>query len=195
MSRPAWTIAEAVDRTGVSASTLRRAVRSDKVPGAYKDTNGAWRLPVEGLIEAGYPPLSGASVGVQREPTPKTSPEGDEDLAQRVRELEADLRAARAEREAAQQIAHAHEQRAEAAERALRLLEAAPPRDHQGVVTDHGHDQPHDHQMNTPKQPANTSPKVNPSHDDQPPLVTDHDHDQPMTNPPRRSWLARLFSN
>lgn len=138
MSRPAWTVTEAAERTGVSSSTLRRAVRAERVAGAYKDAAGTWRLPIEGLIAAGYPPRTGAVPEDLAQPAVSAG----EDLAQRVRDLEADLRVVRAEKAAAELIAHAHEQRAEAAERALRLLEGRPSSDQPGLVTDHGHDQP-----------------------------------------------------
>jgi predicted DNA-binding transcriptional regulator AlpA len=52
-NRPAWTLTEAVQRTGSSRSTLRRYLDAGKFPNAYKDTSKAWRFPLEDLLAAG----------------------------------------------------------------------------------------------------------------------------------------------
>lgn len=54
MARVEFSLSEAVEVTGRSKSTLVRAVKAGKLPNAYKDLSGAWKLPVEDLIAAGY---------------------------------------------------------------------------------------------------------------------------------------------
>lgn len=55
MARVEFSLADAVRVTGRSKSTLMRAVKAGKLPNAYKNSSGAWKLPVEDLIAAGYP--------------------------------------------------------------------------------------------------------------------------------------------
>lgn len=186
MSRPAWTLAEASQQTGVSVSTLRRALRSDRIDGAYKDSSGAWRLPVEGLLAAGYPPRVGASN--PHEP-PNAAPAGgaESSVHARLSELEAALRVARAERDAAREVAHAHERRADSAERALRLLEAPVQR----PSTDHVQDG----QMATADHGQNASHQLTGRSDEHPTPSTEPVHDPSkgaQQEPPRRRWWTWL---
>lgn len=194
-TRPAWTLAEAAQNTDVSVSTLRRALRADRIAGAYKDHNGAWRLPIEGLIAAGYPPSSGAA-----RPEPETAPESPPDH-DRIRDLEAALRIAQVERDTARELAQSHQQRADSLERALLLLEApkAPQEqpvqgwsdDQPRVVTDHGQgDQLATHDLSKPTEHQATGlPREHPG------SSTDNGHGQPAND--RRSsrprpWWQRL---
>lgn len=194
-TRPAWTLAEAARNTDVSVSTLRRALRTDRIAGAYKDHNGAWRLPIEGLIAAGYPPSSGAA-----RPEPETAPESPPDH-DRIRDLEAALRIAQVERDAARELAQSHQQRADSLERALLLLEApkAPQEqpvqgwsdDQPRVVTDHGQSG----QMTAPDLSKPTEPEVTGWSREHPGSSTDHGHDHPTGGHHRsrpRPWWQRL---
>jgi predicted DNA-binding transcriptional regulator AlpA len=49
-NRPAWTLTEAVQRTGISRSTLRRYLDAGRFPNAYKDTSKASRFSPGGSI-------------------------------------------------------------------------------------------------------------------------------------------------
>lgn len=195
-TRPAWTLAEAAQNTDVSVSTLRRALRADRIAGAYKDHSGTWRLPIEGLIAAGYPPRSGAA-----QPEPETAPAAAPPEHDRIRDLEAALRIAKVERDAARELAQSHQQRADSLERALLLLEApkAPQgRPAQGwsddqprVVTDHSQNS----QMTTPDLSKSTEPPVTGWPREHPGSSTDHGHDQPAgvhDKPRPQSWWQRL---
>ena len=194
-TRPAWTLAEAAQNTDVSVSTLRRALRADRIAGAYKDHSGTWRLPIEGLIAAGYPPRSGAA-----QPEPETAPAAPPEH-DRIRDLEAALRIAQVERDAARELAQSHQQRADSLERALLLLEAPkapqePPAqgwsdDQPRAVTDHGQDghlatldpsKPTEHQVTgLPREHPGSS--------------TDNGHGQPVDDSHGsrpQSWWRRL---
>ena len=184
MSRPAWTLSEASQQTGVSVSTLRRALRSDRIDGAYKDSSGAWRLPVEGLLAAGYPPRAGSS-NPDEPPHAASATEGQNNVHTRLSELEAALRVARAERDAAREVAHAHERRADSAERALRLLEAPVQRS--------STERAHDDQMTTADHAHESSPQATGWSDEHPTPSTDPVHDQSkgvQQERPRRRWWA-----
>ena len=54
MLRPALTISEAVQACGVSRATLKRRLGAGELPGAYKDEEGSWRIPVDVLLAAGF---------------------------------------------------------------------------------------------------------------------------------------------
>lgn len=51
---PAWTIADAADRCGVSRSTVRRYRESDRFPNAFKDPLGMWKIPEADLRAVGW---------------------------------------------------------------------------------------------------------------------------------------------
>lgn len=52
--RPAFTIAEAVDRFEVSRSTLRRGITDGRFPSAAKDSQGRWVINVDDLLQEGF---------------------------------------------------------------------------------------------------------------------------------------------
>ena len=54
--RPSLTLSEAAGQCGVSRSTIRRKHESGAFPSAFKDGEGAWRVPVTDLIAAGLTP-------------------------------------------------------------------------------------------------------------------------------------------
>ena len=58
--RPTLTMTEAVSRTGVSRSTIQRALKRGDIAGAVRedpdDPMSAWVIPIEGLIAAGWTP-------------------------------------------------------------------------------------------------------------------------------------------
>lgn len=115
MSRPSWNIGEAAERCGVSRSTVRRYRESGRFPSAFKDTTGAWKIPLEDLLAVGWSPV---------DPTQSTSPEPVQDgMAERVRELEQALSLERVRRESAERLAAQTEANLADLRSALRMLE------------------------------------------------------------------------
>jgi hypothetical protein len=131
-TRPRYQLSRAATMTGVSQSTMKRRLRAGAFPNAAQDESGAWVIPVEDLLAAGFH-LNGqtqVSDPGQRAVTPVG------DLGRRIADLERQLteeHAARlveqVRREAAEQIAVEREKRAQTAERALLMLATAglPP--------------------------------------------------------------------
>lgn len=126
-TRPKWTIREAMERTGASRSTLRRRLDQGKFPGAYRDQAGQWRIPLTDLLAAGFTPVQGVAAELAH---PETELAHDlahvnqTNLENRIKTLEISLATERAQRVASEQVALAHERRAETAERALLMLES-----------------------------------------------------------------------
>lgn len=56
VSGPALTLAQAVEVTGVSRSTLQRRLRAGDLDGATRTTGGGWAIPYRALIAAGLVP-------------------------------------------------------------------------------------------------------------------------------------------
>lgn len=133
--RPAWTLSEAAERTGVSRSTMRRYREQGKLPNAYKDTDGLWRVPLEDLLAAGLTPTD-PTLSAPAEQAPEQQVSMDEGLAVRVRELESQLAVERARAEGLERIAAAAETNAADLRMALRMLESgrAAPEQAQPVV-------------------------------------------------------------
>mgnify|MGYP006889975595 CR=1 FL=1 len=183
--RPSWTLSEAVERTEASRSTLKRLIASNAFPGAYKDTRGRWLIPLNDLIAAGYPPVS--SIEGLAPTAEETTQAGD---AGEIEALRAELRVMRAERDAARAIAEAHEHRADAAERALRLLEA-PKRT---WSTDLG--QPVQNGPGGPVQNEKDQVKTGPSEPVQWTTEPDHlDQREPERPRPAKSFWQRLIGH
>lgn len=108
--RPALTISEAVQACEVSRATLKRRLGAGELPGAYKDEEGSWRIPVDVLLAAGF---RLHRPGPVHEPaqTQGHEPSIVDELRDRVARLTAELAEARA--------------RAEERDRALATLELA----------------------------------------------------------------------
>lgn len=127
-NRPAWTLTEAVERTGASRSTIRRYREAGKFPNAYKDTAGAWRFPLEDLLAVGLSPSepareraqSKASEQGQSTPTEQSSSAS----AEQVSKLEQALRNERTRADNAERLAASYLANVEDLRRALRMLEA-----------------------------------------------------------------------
>lgn len=66
---PPLGLAEAAAACGVHVDTLRRALRRGAIPGAVRSSgpNGAWELPHDGLVAAGFNPTAGAASPTLRE--------------------------------------------------------------------------------------------------------------------------------
>lgn len=118
MSRPSWNIGEAAERCGVSRSTVRRYRESGRFPHAFKDTTGAWKIPLEDLLAVGWTPV---------DPTQSAPAEPASDgLSERVRELEQALALERAKREGAERLAAQTEANLADLRMALRMIEQKP---------------------------------------------------------------------
>lgn len=115
MSRPSWNIGDAAERCGVSRSTVRRYRESGRFPNAFKDTSGAWKIPLEDLLAVGWSPVD-PSQSAPAEPV-------QESAAERVRELEQALALERVRRESAERLAAQTEANLSDLRTALRMLE------------------------------------------------------------------------
>lgn len=126
-TRPKWTIREAMERTGASRSTLRRRLDQGKFPGAYRDQAKQWRIPLTDLLAAGFTPVQGVSTDIahpENELAHDLAHVNQANLENRIKTLEISLATEHAHRVASEQVALAHEKRAETAERALLMLES-----------------------------------------------------------------------
>lgn len=174
MTRPAWTITEAAERCAVSKSTVRRYREAGRFPHAFKDTSGAWKVPIEDLLAVGWKPV---------DPTLSASTEQppDDGAVDRVRQLEQALAVERSRRETAERIAAMAQANVADLRLALRMLEAKPAE--RPVDTS---EQP---QSVPSEQPLNEAPEQVPGRAELP-------HEQPETSPmergARQSWWSRL---
>jgi predicted DNA-binding transcriptional regulator AlpA len=118
--RPAWTLTEAVERTGASRSTIRRYREAGKFPNAYKDTSKAWRFPLEDLLAAGLSVSEPAAERALSTPTeqPNTA------TAEQVSKLEQALREERTRADNAERLAASYLDNVHDLRRALLMLEA-----------------------------------------------------------------------
>lgn len=139
-----FTLGTAAEATGVSKRTLTRKIADLIEHGARKnDATGQWEIPIGALFATGFrvnapqsepqdnPPQ--ATVRATPSATPSATPEIDELRAEfdamRERAHDAEVRAARAEAEAAgaNRLAHAWWQYSEGLTLALRQLQPATP--------------------------------------------------------------------
>ena len=124
MARPAWTLTEAVARTGVSRSTLRRYLDAGKFPSAYKDSSNAWRFPLEDLLAAGLSVSVPPSEQAQSVVTEQPNKAHDE----QVSVLEQALALERSRADNAERLAASYLDNVQDLRRALLMLEAGPCR-------------------------------------------------------------------
>lgn len=128
--RPVFTAADAARRCNVPRSTLMRRLHAGEIPGAVKNDDGAWAVPLAGLLAAGLVPDAHR---------PPVDDDGDADAADdvaarvaaaehaaAVARLEGELAAERARREAAETLAAERAARVDDLRAALRMIE--PPR-------------------------------------------------------------------
>ena len=133
--RPRWSLSEAAKRCGTSRASIQRALTAGRIPGAVRDDQGWWQLPLDGLLAAGFvpdrpaPPDAAPTVPA-REPA-RTPPAEEPGTAQRLVELQIELERERARadlerarREAAEQLAAERAARVADLRDALRMLEA-----------------------------------------------------------------------
>lgn len=120
-ARPSWDLGEAAERCGVSRSTVRRYREKGKFPNAFKDSSGAWKIPLEDLLAVGWKPNAPA----QAEPV-SVPPEPDVTINDRLIELERELAIERVKREAAEQANAQMRANLEDLRTAMRMIEAKP---------------------------------------------------------------------
>jgi hypothetical protein len=110
-----FSAADAARECGVSRPTITRAAAAGRIEGAVRDDAGAWVLPLDGLLGAGFHP------GRPSPPEDEKARDRDEMVPARIHELE--LEVLRTE-------VRAQSARADALERVVaiyeRQLEAAP---------------------------------------------------------------------
>jgi hypothetical protein len=149
MSRPAWSLTEAVERTGASRSTIRRYREAGKFPNAYKDTAGVWRFPLEDLLAVGLSPSEPARERAQskasEQPLSASTEHASTSSVEQVSKLEQALREERTRADNAERLAASYLANVEDLRRALRMLEAGTGQPEQATeraqstVTDHVH--------------------------------------------------------
>jgi predicted DNA-binding transcriptional regulator AlpA len=160
-SRPAWTLTEAVQRTGASRSTLRRYQAAGKFPNAYKDSSNAWRFPLEDLLAVGLSPSEPArerALNASGEQGLSVSTE--QASTEQVSKLEQALREERTRADNAERLAASYLDNVQDLRRALRMLEAGTSKPEQStghalsVVTEQANGQP-----DTLTEPAVSNPE------------------------------------
>lgn len=186
-TRPAWTLTEAVERTGASRSTLRRYRDAGKFPHAYKDQSGVWRFPLEDLLAVGLRPVEPASEHVQG----PASEQPADSTAEQLSKLEHALRAERERADNAERLAASYQQNAEDLRRALRMLEAGTVKPEQPIelaqnkVTEQPTASPSEHapaRRESAEQPTTYTPE---------PPTLDTEKDRPKPVPFLRRLLRR----
>jgi predicted DNA-binding transcriptional regulator AlpA len=164
-TRPAWTLTEAVERTGASRSTIRRYREAGKFPNAYKDTAGTWRFPLEDLLAVGLSPSEPARERAQSKPSEQSlnmsTEHASTSSAEQMSKLEQALILERTRAENAERLAASYLANVEDLRRALRMLEAGTGKPEQATepaqstVTEHAQPAPADHpqpRVSTPEQ-------------------------------------------
>lgn len=126
-NRPSWSISRAATECGVSVSTIKRRLREGKFPDAVQGAGGAWTIPVQDLIGAGFTPgkpstadpvkplVQGASELVHR-------PDSEE-LLNRISDLEQDLKLERQKRESLENLLRERADHVESLKLAMRIIE------------------------------------------------------------------------
>ncbi|MGA9223605.1 MAG: helix-turn-helix domain-containing protein [Pseudomonas graminis] len=151
-ARPAWTLTEAVQRTGSSRSTLRRYLDAGKFPNAYKDSSKAWRFPLEDLLAAGLSVSEPPKERTLSASTERALSNGNDHAstasAEQVSKLEQALREERTRADNAERLAASYLDNVHDLRRALLMLEAGTSKPEQAtgqaqsVVTEHANGQP-----------------------------------------------------
>lgn len=167
MNRPAWTISEAVERTGASRSTIRRYRDAGKFPHAYKDSGGVWRFPLEDLLASGLKlidPAQAEHVDTVSEQGQAEPEQVSNELLSKVTELERALAVERARNEGLERLAQAAQENVIDLRRALRMLEVSRPEqvndDHVNKVSEQAVSTPTEHVNTVTEQAA--EPAVRP---------------------------------
>ncbi|MBV6763060.1 hypothetical protein [Rhodococcus opacus] len=135
MTNPGQTfsVTTAAEACQVSRKTITRRIDQLRDGGAYKDSAGAWVIPLGALLHAGLSPGRPASPDTVTRPQEDTQGQGDrwytpEEVAE-LRERAAEAETLRRRAEVAEALAAERERVIEVQARALRMLEAGqrPP--------------------------------------------------------------------
>lgn len=111
-----FTPQKAAEECGVARSTIVRAYQTGKIIGAIQE-NGKWKLPLSGLLSAGFHP--------GKMHTPKTlSMDSPENITTKLNELEQTLILEREKRNSLEKLLIEVEKRANLAEKSLLMLES-----------------------------------------------------------------------
>ena len=114
---PTVSLAEAGAQSHMSVATIRRRLKADKIPGAARNEDRSWSIPVASLVAEGI--WTG---------TTDADAQDDDDNAPLAPDLEAKLTAALHRAELAEQKADLLEQQVGDMRTAMRMLEAGPQR-------------------------------------------------------------------
>lgn len=131
-----FTASGAAKACGVGRSTVHRYLEQGRLPGAVRDDEGVWQIPLSALLSAGWTPgRSPSTVDTDRGHAPGGAQDTARPVPAEVHHLTVELERARAE-------ARVHAARAEALEEVVavyrRMLEA--PQNH--APTESGLDRP-----------------------------------------------------
>jgi hypothetical protein len=122
--RPAWTLARAAQECGVSRDTIKRRRSAGAFPNAYQGEKGAWLIPIEDLLAAGFQPsMSKPAREPERAETIDTS---DSAATKRIQELEHENELLQVRLDTEQQLRAMADQAATDLRMSLRMLEATP---------------------------------------------------------------------
>lgn len=167
MNRPAWTISEAVERTGASRSTIRRYRDAGKFPHAYKDSTGVWRFPLEDLLAAGLQIIDPAQAERESKASEQVQPEPEQvstSLLNKVTELERALAVEQARNAGLERLAQAAQENVLDLRRALRMLEVGSSEqvntDHVNKVSEQAVSIPNEPVVNTVEQGVTTAEHI-----------------------------------
>jgi len=113
---PTVSLADAGAQSHLSVATIRRRLKGNKIPGAVRNADQSWSIPVASLVAEGI--WTGTTAADDQDDTP-IAPTPD---------LTADLAAMRHRAELAEQDVARLEQHLATATTAMRMLEAGPQR-------------------------------------------------------------------
>lgn len=112
-----FTAGDAARACGVARTTISRAAAAGRIAGAERDEDGAWTLPLSGLLAAGFNP------GRPSPPEDEKPRDRDDYTQDRVRQLEAELAVQHMRANAAETLAAERAERIVDLRQALRQLE------------------------------------------------------------------------
>jgi hypothetical protein len=116
---PTVSLAEAAGQSALSLATIRRRLKSNKIPGAVRNGDRSWSLPIASLVAEGI--WTGTTEPDSPQPLESPAPDDTAELTAKVAYLTTELRVSEAVRE---QL----EGRVEDLRTSMRMLEAGPQR-------------------------------------------------------------------
>ena len=137
-NRPEFTIAHIIEQFEVSRSTVRRGLTNGRFPNAKKDHHGRWVIPVDDILQAGFPPRkTWLHDGTAHEPDSQGTHEPGQSAQNSVDanetngfmnqvHLEKELAHERAQVDKLKALLEAESAHVESLRMALRMIESAP---------------------------------------------------------------------